>query len=193
MGKRGAMDVWAALCWAIHDQRVDLAIAANDDWIDDVGLSPRHSVTGVMMDQAMLGGRVDGGGPRGGPDVDLDAEIIWLVALGMLRDERAGIVIDGLFEGVPVKMQRYLRKARPVSDMIVAGRMADLPDWMPGGWQGGMSRREVEESRLKYIGVWDALAVLSMRLKTSTRLGKVIEKPSFPRLPWHGRKKAVDS
>ena len=190
---RKRMDVWVALRWAINDQRVDLAIAANDDWHGDAGLSPRHSVTGVMMDQALLGGRVDGGGPRNGPDVDLDAEIIWLVALGMLRDERARIAIDGLFDGVPVKMQRYRRNARPVSDMIVAARLDELPDWMPGGWQRGATRRDVEESRLKYIGVWDALAVLSTRLKTSTRLGNVIEMPAFPRLPWHGRKRAVDS
>ncbi|PKR54414.1 hypothetical protein COO20_09805 [Thalassospira marina] len=186
------MDVWAALVWALRDQRVDLVWAVNDDDRADTA-GPRHSVTGVVLDMAALGGRIDGGGPRGGHDVDLDAEIIWLATLAMLREERTHMAIDGLFDDVPMRMQRYLRKATPVMDMIASARLGELPDWMPDGWRTGVSRRQLEESRLKYLGVWDALAVLAKRLQGSTRLGKVVEMPSFPRLPWHGRKKAVDS
>ncbi len=186
------MDVWAALVWALRDQRVDLVWSANDDgWVEALG--PRHSVTGVVLDMAAPGGRIDGGGARGGHDVDFDAEIIWLAALAMLREERTHMVIDGMFEDVPMRMQRYLRKATPVMDMITAARLGELPDWMPDGWRDGVSRRQLEESRLKYLGVYDALAVLAKRLQGSTRLGKVVELPAFPRLPWHGRKKAVDS
>jgi hypothetical protein len=189
MGKRGVMDVWAALQWVVQDQKADMAY--NDGNLLGYGEQP-GSITRRVMNMAQYGA-VIGGSDGSMPDLDPDAEIIWIGVECLFEAWRTGALVGEVGLNVPVQMQRCLKKWRrnPVAEMVLSARSGVMPDWMPGGWQNdsGLTRREVEECRLNYIMVWDMLAALCMRLQGSHRLGIVVEMPGIPRLPWHGRKK----
>lgn len=193
MVKRDVMDVWSALQWAVRDQRADRAFAANDDWRM---LAPGGSVTAAMMRIGELDTRVDGGGRIQGAELDPDAERIWLAVL-MLRDEwREGELQPELGTQLSAHMQRSMLRLskdwqiNPVVSAVAHARSGDMPGWYRA--RDGWPRRDIEDSRLNYVLVWDVLHALYMRLAASTSMGIVIEMPSIPRLPWHSRKKEVD-
>ncbi len=189
MAKRDVMDVWSALQWVVRDQKADRA----NNW-EMFSTSGRigTSVTGLGLEMAELGVGVDRS-RSSAPDLDPDAELIWRGVELIFDMWRRGILINEVGQNVPVQMQRYMKKMQvhPVVEMIKAARDGEMPDWMPGGWASNSdwTRREVEESRLNYLLVWDILAALCRRLQGSDSLGIVIEMPSIPRSPWNARKK----
>jgi hypothetical protein len=189
MAKQDVMDIWSALQWVVRDQKADSAFGKDRLMGDGRALG---SITGRMIDVMECGVSINGS--HGSmPDLDPDAEVVWLGVEMMFKEWSMGHLANEIGVDMPVRMHRYLAKLRlhPVVEMIKAARAGEMPDWMPGGWQNdsGLSRREVEESRLSYLLVYDALVVLSTRLQGSYRLGIVIEMPVFPRLPWNSRKK----
>ncbi|PKR57493.1 hypothetical protein [Thalassospira lohafexi] len=193
MAKQDVMDIWAALQWVVRDQKADKAFAANDD---AVMLVPGGSVTGAVMRMGELNARIDGGGAITGAELDPDAERIWLAVLMMVRQWRHGGLRDQIGNDITPQMQRaMLRLARhdhinPVYAAIDAARSGDMPEWYR--LDGGRTRREVEESRLYYVLVWDVLAVLYSTIAASGGMGITVEMPSIPRLPWRSRKKVFD-
>jgi len=189
MAKQDVMDIWSALQWVVRDQKADQAFG-NPLMMGDA--RPLGSITGRMVDALEYG--VEISGSHGSmPDLDPDAELIWL-GVEMLFDQwRKGDLAGEIGANIPVQMQRCLKKwqLHPVVEMVNCARRGDMPDWVPGGWlnDSGLTRREVEECRLNYLMVWDMLAVLCKRLQGSDRLGIVLEMPSIPRSPWNLRKK----
>ncbi|MBL4839380.1 MULTISPECIES: hypothetical protein [Thalassospira] len=193
MAKRDVMDVWSALQWVVRDQKADKAFAANDE---TRMLSPGGSVTGAMARIGELRARIDGGGIIRGADLDADAELIWMNVLMLDHEWRNGALAGMIGNDLPGRMAGYMAACRvePVRDMVNAARSGDMPFWYPGGVRvhSAATRREVEESRLEYIMIWDMLSLLATRLGQSTRLGIVIELPAIARLPWNSRKKMFD-
>lgn len=192
MAKQDVMDIWLALQWVVRDQKADRAFAANDE---TRMLSPGGSVTGAMMQIGELQARIDGGGILRGADLDPDAERIWMTVLMIDAQWRAGRLGDAIGSDIPVRMQRYIGSNRidPVRDTVLAARAGDMPDWRLAAFYGATrTRRDVEESRLEYIMVWDVLAMLATRLQGSTMMGIEIKMPSIARLPWNSRKKMFD-
>lgn len=189
MAKQDVMDIWSALQWAVRDQKADQAFG-NPQMMEDA--RSMGSIAGRMIDTLEYGVAITGS--RGSmPDLDPDAERIWL-GVEMLFDQwRKGKLASEVGANIPVQMRRCLKKwqLHPVVEMINSARRGDMPDWMPGGWQGdsSLTRREVEECRLNYLMVWDMLAALCTRLQASDSMGIVIEMPSIPRSPWNLRKK----
>ncbi|RCK32497.1 hypothetical protein TH9_12255 [Thalassospira xiamenensis] len=193
MGKCDVMDAWSALQWAVRDQKADWAFAANDDWRM---LAPGGSVTAAMMRIGELNTRVDGGGRVQGSELDPDAERIWMAVLMLMAEWDAGELHHDIGAGLSIHMQRSMmrlsRMARinPVRDAVSYARVGNMPGWYRS--RDGWPRRDVEESRLHYVLVWDVLHLLYTRLAASTSMGIVIEMPTIPRLPWQGRKKDID-
>lgn len=193
MGKSDVMDVWTALQWAVRDQKADQAFAANDDLRT---LQPGGSVTGAMMRIGELNTRIDGGGRIRGAELHPDAERIWMGVLMLLDEWHNGELQHEIGSGLSVHMQRgMLRMSRsgqinPVYLAVSHARLGDMPGWYRAS--DGWPRRDVEDSRLNYVLVWDVLRVLYMRLAASTSMGILIEMPSIPRLPWQSRKKDID-
>lgn len=189
MAKQDVMDIWKALQWAVRDQKADQVFNASH--FSKTGAF-KGSITGKGIDMAKLGVTVDVS--RGsGADLDPDAELIWQGVELLFDQWRKGELAAEVGANVPVQMQRCLAKLQlhPVVEMIMAARSGDMPDWMPGGWtnDASLTRRQVEESRLVYLLVWDLLAALCKRLQASDSMGIVIEMPSIPRSPWNARKK----
>uniref|UniRef100_UPI003AA865F0 hypothetical protein n=1 Tax=Thalassospira povalilytica TaxID=732237 RepID=UPI003AA865F0 len=153
-------------------------------------------VTGALMQIGELRARVDGGGIIRGAELDADAERIWMAVLMLGAEWWDGALIAHLGNDLPVRMTGYLSHCRvdPVYDMVAAARSGDMPFWYRGGVSAhaGATRRQIEESRLDYVMVWDMLAVLATRLQASTMMGIAIELPGIPRLPWNSRKKMFD-
>lgn len=193
MAKQDRMDMWAALQWVVRDQKADKAFAANDDLRSMV---PGGSVTAAVMDMGAMKARIDGGGRIQGAELDADAERIWLAVLWLHREWQQGGLRDEIGCGLSVHMQRgMVRLARkdhvnPIWSAVDAARSGDMPVWYR--LDDGLSRREVEDSRLFYVLVWDVLACLYSKLAASDGLGIVLEMPSIPRLPWLDRKKVFD-
>lgn len=189
MAKQDVMDIWSALQWAVRDQKADLA----HNW-DVFSKGGRHhgSMTGKGIEMAQLGVAVDTS-RSSAPDLDRDAELIWSGVEMLFEQWRKGELAGEVGANVPVQMQRCLAKLslHPVVEMIMAARSGDMPDWIPGGWTNdkSLTRRQVEESRLNYLLVWDMLAALCKRLQASDSMGIAIEMPSIPRSPWNARKK----
>lgn len=194
MAKRDVMDIWSALQWAVRDQKADKAFAANDDHRMMV---KGGSVTGAVMRMGELNARIDGGGAVPGVDLDPDAERIWMAVLFVREQWRQGGLRGMIGVDLTPQMARAMhRMARndhinPVHAAIDAARIGEMPHWYRAG--DGVSRREVEESRLYYVLVWDVLAVLYTTLSACDSMGIVIEMPSIARLPWRSRKKVLDA
>ncbi len=189
MAKQDVMDIWSALQWAVRDQKADVA----NNW-DAFSRAGRYtgSITGRGIEMAQLGAAVDTS-RSSAPDLDPDAELIWQGVELLFAQWRKGELAAEVGYNVPVQMQRCLAKLQlhPVVEMIMAARSGDMPDWMPGGWtnDASLTRRQVEESRLVYLLVWDLLAALCKRLQASDSMGITIEMPRIPRSPWNARKK----
>jgi len=189
MVKQDVMDIWSALQWAVRDQKADQVFNASH--FCKAGAF-KGSITGKGIEMAQLGVMVDVS--RGsGADLDPDAERIWQGVELLFAQWRKGELAAEVGANVPVQMQRCLARlpGHPVVEMVMAARSGDMPDWMPGGWtnDASLTRRQVEESRLVYLLVWDLLAALCTRLQASDSMGITIEMPSIPRSPWNARKK----
>ncbi|MFH1806841.1 MAG: hypothetical protein ABID63_18325 [Pseudomonadota bacterium] len=184
------MDIWTALQWVMQDQKADRAFAANDDFAQ---LDPGGSVTASVMDASAMGARIDGGGRMRAADLDPDAELIWTMVDLMARQNRAGAITALILPTVPVQMRRYALRCQPVAAMVACARRGEMPDWIQGGVRNaaGLTRREVEESRLEYLMVWEAMTILCTRLRASPTMGIAIEMPGIARAPWNARKKTA--
>ena len=194
---RREMDIEAMLIWAYRDQRADL-LFGRGVWLFDVerraaGL-PVQSISGdgsaVIERGALLGCRIDGGGPAAMQRIHTDAEAVHeeVLALGS-RIERAAVVESAKTGERPDWMPGARAYMEPV--LVASGKRAGEPVRLYDknrGWIGcrvtvGLSQELIDTRRAFYESWHGALVKLAGRLD-GRLLKHQVAGPRAPARPW---------